>query len=324
MIYPNAEAANFCDWMLNFSAEKLTGPQKSLVQYVQAQALAAGTVTTTQWYNFQNFTAWRFPIFEVFRNCQSLQYPSATNTTLAAWLQALSAAGYAAPSVTLLNRLNTALTYATVQDIISKIDYLFYGAGEIIEQCFIPLISSSGNTITPVGNNTFSPGIGIKSDGASYLKSGWNQSTDAINFLQDNATIAANLSYNNTVATECAAGVINFTGNNTSIFPFAIATTIYLSINANTPLITNLPSVEGPIIAQRTAPNLILFTESGSLLNSGNQPFVSIPNAEHFILAANNAGAATFFYQNFISAYLLGSGSINPFLLSTFFNLLIQ
>jgi len=65
VVYPNPIAEDFCYWMLNVSAQKLTGPQRVIVAAVYTAAVAQSSVTDQQWWNFNNFTAWRYPFFRV-------------------------------------------------------------------------------------------------------------------------------------------------------------------------------------------------------------------------------------------------------------------
>lgn len=66
MVYPNDLALSFCDWLLNVSWQKLSGPQKIIVQAVQTAAGSQSSVSDQTWTNFNLFTSWRYPFFRVY------------------------------------------------------------------------------------------------------------------------------------------------------------------------------------------------------------------------------------------------------------------
>lgn len=66
MITPNADCALFGTWLLNISWQSLSGPQRVLVQSITTAALAGTQVTNQEWSNFNKFTAWRFPFYQVY------------------------------------------------------------------------------------------------------------------------------------------------------------------------------------------------------------------------------------------------------------------
>lgn len=71
MKQPNAACAGFCTWMLNISKQHLSGPQKVIVQDVLLAAQTNTPVTNQEWYNFNLFTAWRNPFYQVFNDYAS-------------------------------------------------------------------------------------------------------------------------------------------------------------------------------------------------------------------------------------------------------------
>lgn len=66
MIYPNNSIIAFCEWLINVSWQKLTGPQLALVNVILLAAQNGTGVTTQQWTNFNQFTAWRYPFYTVY------------------------------------------------------------------------------------------------------------------------------------------------------------------------------------------------------------------------------------------------------------------
>lgn len=66
MITPNAACAAFCYWLLNVSWQSLSGTQRALVQTISAASIAQTPVTLQAWLNFNKFTAWRFPFYQVY------------------------------------------------------------------------------------------------------------------------------------------------------------------------------------------------------------------------------------------------------------------
>lgn len=116
MIYPNNLAATFCYWLLNISFQALSGPQKTVVQTIQSAALSAGSVTSTQWDNFQRFTAWRYPYFLVWYELQGV-----LPTNLASKAKnAYNFEGNANDSIAGANGTPTSLTYSTSYGVVDQ------------------------------------------------------------------------------------------------------------------------------------------------------------------------------------------------------------
>jgi len=68
MVQPNAAATGFTYWMLNISAQHLSGPQRLLVEAVYNSSITNVPITDQQWYNFNLFSAWRNPYYLVYRD----------------------------------------------------------------------------------------------------------------------------------------------------------------------------------------------------------------------------------------------------------------
>lgn len=68
MKQPNAACAGFCNWMLNISKQRLSGPQRTIVQDVYTAAVAVTPVSDQTWYNFNLFSAWRNKFYEIYRD----------------------------------------------------------------------------------------------------------------------------------------------------------------------------------------------------------------------------------------------------------------
>ena len=68
MVYPNTQCYHFCYWMLNVSWQTLTPSRLALIQTVYTAASTGASVTVTQFNNFTQVTAWRYPYYLVWAN----------------------------------------------------------------------------------------------------------------------------------------------------------------------------------------------------------------------------------------------------------------
>lgn len=57
MFYPNSDCAAYCDWLLNVSDYRWSGPRLSIINTVNSAAIAATSVTDNIWRNFNMITA---------------------------------------------------------------------------------------------------------------------------------------------------------------------------------------------------------------------------------------------------------------------------
>jgi len=69
-IIPNTECYFLCEWMLNISQQRLTGPQTTLTNIIRSAALSVSSVTDQQWHDFNNYASWRNPYYLVYRDYQ--------------------------------------------------------------------------------------------------------------------------------------------------------------------------------------------------------------------------------------------------------------
>lgn len=85
MIQPNGDALAFCDWLLNISWQKLSSSQRLIVLSVQSAATGNYPISNNTWTNFNKFTAWRFPFYQVYKNLSSLVSPGLLIDLLASY-----------------------------------------------------------------------------------------------------------------------------------------------------------------------------------------------------------------------------------------------
>lgn len=75
MVQPNAECVGFCNWMLNISAQRLSGPQRVIVSEVFNAAVMNTPISDQDWYNFNLFSAWRNRYYLVYRDYAQVVAP---------------------------------------------------------------------------------------------------------------------------------------------------------------------------------------------------------------------------------------------------------
>ena len=107
MIQPNSQAASFAYWMLNISKQRLSTPQRIIVQNVYNAAIANNPISNQEWYNFNLFAAWRNKYFIVYNSYASETLPSLL-TSLAA---SFSFNGNSNDDLGIRNGTDTAMIY---------------------------------------------------------------------------------------------------------------------------------------------------------------------------------------------------------------------
>lgn len=70
MVYPNSFCLAFCNWMLNISWQQLTPSRLALITTVYNAAVTGTSVTSLQYSNFTQVSAWRLPFYEAFLKSQ--------------------------------------------------------------------------------------------------------------------------------------------------------------------------------------------------------------------------------------------------------------
>ena len=93
--------------MLNISNQRLSGPQRIIVQDVYNAAVGVYNVSDQTWYNFNLFTAWRNPYYLVFRDYAAYSSPGLLTDLLASY----NFNGSSVSSTGMYNGSATAMTY---------------------------------------------------------------------------------------------------------------------------------------------------------------------------------------------------------------------
>lgn len=134
MIQPNSACAQFCYWMLNISEQKLSGPQRLLVEEIYTAAISTTPVTDQDWYNFNLFTAWRNPYYLVYRDYAASVAPNLNSMLVSAY----NLDGNSNDPVSGNNGTDTAITYGLPYGKINQ-GALFNGSSsEIVFSAFTP------------------------------------------------------------------------------------------------------------------------------------------------------------------------------------------
>lgn len=323
MIYPNLECADFCNWMLNISSKRLSGPQTTLVQLIKSAALAGTSVTLVRWNNFQNFTAWRFALYQVYINNQLNLAPKNNNIFVQNWLDRLSIAGFTAPSYKTLTRLNLAFNYAQQFDLVSEIDFLWLSVLDDVNHCTIPLLSTNTNLCTFVGTPDFTPNVGLSGSLGLYIKTGWIESVDAINWQLNSATMAAITTRAGTADEYCCGVYDSSTTGETILAPCLNSLLTYAWINGTSATNASCVSSNGLTFGQRSVAGIISVGKGNSLLSKSNYAASFLSSIEDYILAYNNNGAPAGNYTDTVQTVCRASGTVNNTIFSTFLQMLV-
>lgn len=177
MKQPNAACAAFCSWMLNVSEQRLSSPQRILVQLVYDAAIAVTPVTNQQWFNFNLFSAWRNPFYIVYRD-YATDLPADLLTDLIA---SYSLDGNADSSAPAYDGVTVAGTYAPAYGLINDGIRMAVN-GDRVQ---IPSITMSSDFTFLVWVNVTAPAVGygpIFSNDFNDVGFYYNKATGALSF----------------------------------------------------------------------------------------------------------------------------------------------
>ena len=306
MIYPSTECANFCNWLLNTGNQKLSGPQRVIVQSVFTAALNGTGIDDQEWYNFNLFTSWRYPVFTSWWELQSQPQSAFVAGVLSDYIAACAAADAAAPSVALQNRIVQAFSYADAQGWLGVIDAVYLFSCDSVSQVTIPVYNPHSVTPSVVGSIGFAASSGIYSLASSYLNSGLNLSAAGLNFTRNSATISGRFK-SPVVSDAYVCGVIN-AGTNfyTRIIGRSSSNNMLVSLNGlDAPLVRNLGTV-GTASGYRSSSSEHFTSMGSGMATQVNNTSVAIPSLNLYILAANASGSATGFFTNQVGCVVVG------------------
>lgn len=323
MIYPNLESADFCNWMLTISSKRLSGPQTTLVQLIQSAALSGTSVTLVQWNNFQNFTAWRFALYQVYINNQLNLAPKNNNVFVQNWLDRLSTAGFSAPSYKTLTRLNLAFNYAQQFNLIDEIDFLWLSVVDDINHSLIPLLSTNTNQCTIIGTPDFTPNIGLSGSLGCYVKTNWIESVDAVKWALDNAIIGS-IANNDTNIVAFAGGVYDTSVSGlTAIAPSYLSLTAYVFVNGVSATSSHCDTAKGLTLGLRNTIGSISMLKGSCKIISSTYSTNQLSTIEDYILAYNLDGTPQAQYSDTIQLWARSSANVDTMQLSTFYQMLV-
>lgn len=85
MYQPNSACIVFCYWLLNLASQRLSGPQRLIVTDVYNAAVGVYPVSAQTWHNFNLFTAWRKPYFDVYNEFVTYTDPTLLTNLIASF-----------------------------------------------------------------------------------------------------------------------------------------------------------------------------------------------------------------------------------------------
>lgn len=85
MYQPNSACIVFCYWMLNLASQRLSSSQRLVVLSVYNAAVGNYPVSSQLWHNFNLFTAWRKPFYDVYAGFAAFTAPSLLTNVIHAY-----------------------------------------------------------------------------------------------------------------------------------------------------------------------------------------------------------------------------------------------
>lgn len=235
----------------------------------------------------------------------------------------LDSVGYETESKTLFRNMSSfpaAAARKAINDLIKKLkgdgtwnllDTLWVTAAHDQQASRLNWKSPTTFTLTEVNAPSWAKNQGFISDGStSYLNTGWDASTNGVNFTQNNA------SYGVYSRTDANTGTVELGGRNATTgntFTIRTAGDVFnRRVNSTTNLLTGAnTSSLGLHYAYRTDATNNTVGKNGVDINTGAATSATMLTTDIYICANNANGTAAAFSVHQISMAFLGSGSIN-------------
>lgn len=162
---------------------------------------------------------------------------------------------------------------------------------------------------------TWSPNLGYTGNGSSmYLDTTFVPFTDGVNYTLNSACVGA---YNRTTGNHAGEIFGINQGGKIALYPQFSDGKSYYSANASTEAnFTSSDRVSALNIVRSNSTTVALYNR-GASQNSQSITSVSVPSGRMFVLANNQSGTANNWSNKEISAFWMGSGSINQSLFYT-------
>lgn len=245
---------------------------------------------------------------------------SSYDTATQALLDQATTDGYTAPSGTTLTALDTFITTLKSTGIWALCDVIYLPAtnGDSDFACY-NLKNPATFKLTKVNSPTFTSLQGFTGNGSSsYLNTGWNPSTNGVNYTLNSASLGGYARTDNTDGTQrVLIGVTDATGF--TQFTPKLSTTAFLwgfqrinNAGVNFKSYNGITNANGFYNSNRFgsgANDLNLYRNGSSLTvnQNGSIPSTNVPNNNVYLLASNNNGTAAGFSREQLSFAYFGA-----------------
>lgn len=306
MIYPNIETVGFCYWMLNVSWQRLTPPRQNLIELVYDAALNSTSVTDTEWNNFTQVTAWRYPYYLVYKNLADTYC-----SELIQWLYFLPSQ----PSDSTIAKYNIFFKELISIGAFYKMDRLYVLASEHKDNAYVSLVNPSSTIISLIGSPSWVQYQGFTGNASSTgLNTNFNPS-GLTNYKLNSASLGiyCRTSPGSTVEADIGARSSSLASQAT-IRPLS-GGSIALRVNNNTVSFGSVSTAIGLTVGVASDNNQQYSWRNGSLIQTQTASPVALPNLSMFICGYNFDGSIVSSDRQISLAYF-GSGGINQILLN--------
>jgi len=201
---------------------------------------------------------------------------------------------YSLDTADILDSLDVLLVLANRDSVIAKTNWVNPGTNDALGQ-------------TNTGTLGFDQYEGFTSDGASYITSNYNPSTDGTYFKQNSASMGLYSRTSEAASATFDMGAAHGAGNKNYISLRYTADVFVGRVNENTGGTHNANSVTAGLgITTRTGSTTTSQYMNGADLGSANATSVAIAAADFYILCRNNLGTASGFSTKEISIVFFG------------------
>jgi len=215
------------------------------------------------------------------------------------------------PSVTYKSAVNNFIKQLKEDNNWAYLDRLWIFATEYQQNARISLKYPSSTAITEVNSITWTAGQGYTGNGTNmYLNTNYNQSTNAVNYSRDNASVGV---YNRTNInrTDCLVGINAFTSQGTCIC--ALGNQFYTHLNCNgTQNGGYLYDNTGLLSVKRTLSSSYLAYKNGVGVFFGSAFSSALVSQNYFVMASNTGGSPAEYSTKQLALAFIGGGQIDP------------
>lgn len=232
-----------------------------------------------------------------------------------AWLAQLTTSFASNPSSGYITALDTMIRGMRTDGDLTKLDRLWIYAQEVQGYARVSIVNPGSTQLTEVNTPTWAANQGYTSNATtSYVRSGFNWSTDAVNALFNSVSLFAYVTTDSAANARNEGGILKTTGTQNYIYMNSRTAGGNAFVLPNRPTNSGLQSAVanslGMISASKSGTTDTVY-KNGSSLATGTTTGNAFQNLEHYLLCANQDGSPMGFSTRRNAMFAIGSGTMS-------------